>query len=283
MSRIVTRMIQRAPTSAATFLAVSLILTTAYAQETAYPAADAQASFVLMSPVDVETRVGVDVGFTVYDELLKGANSTVDLYGQYVGRGGGGAFAKLPVTYLGVAEGTRTKVGNLELGGLWVTRAGGLFRTIITASMVAGLSSDDEQTWTVLHAGMVALPRDAVLRAPNTWWARLGVSPVLRHQIWTARMDIGYDQPVKSGKYGKDLSGILRFSAGAGVDPGWGALLVEIINLEGLDEVDWLQQVGVTAQARLGRWRPALVVAAPLNGTSRNLLDFTVLASLRVH
>ncbi len=224
------------------------------------------------------TRLGVDFGLSLLDHppAAYDAALRIEPYAQYVTNSGLGFYGAIPITRSFGEDGApqpeaATALGNLELGGLYVT-SGETTSWVVRCGVALPTASDDRDAVATNFAAAFPRLTDLALIQPNAAYVRLGVSPLLHKNHFFLQADLGIDLGIESGDDGDDVDHLLRLNLGAGYDFGKLALGLELVNLGTFDEVDgnekFLHTLAVTLRFMGKALQPALSVGAPLDASA---------------
>ncbi|HEY8146546.1 MAG TPA: hypothetical protein VIG06_27880 [Kofleriaceae bacterium] len=257
-------------------------------------------TFATLDRQDGESRVGAALGWTFFDTNGTGDFSTLrlDVYGHYVSPGGLGAYGLLPVSFVFTDDDTplfndnQSATGNVEGGVLYVIRNG--LNDFVLRGGITLPTADDDEGILVNFFGTFPRLTDIALAYPETFWLRLGVSPIFRTGQFVIRLDGGLDFAVSSDTEEPDP--IVRLNVGAGIDTGSVAILGELVtvgspgdnNAEspdpvvfGDEEEDFVHTAAISGRFRLGALEPGVALGFPLDEDIREGIEFFLIASLQ--
>jgi hypothetical protein len=271
-------------------LAILLVLaasSTAYAQRSPDTAT--------LDRGDGITRLGLDFGLSFLDDEVTPYSSAlrIEPYGQYVMRSGLGFYGALPLARSFGGEGdmppdeaeNTTAVGNLDLGLLYVVDSSPRSSIVFRGGLALPLASDDRAG--ALTNQFATFPRltDLALAAPDAWYVRLGVSPLLHGQKLFLRADVGIDIGIDDGD-GDDADELLRLNVGGGIDLGVVALSLELVNTATFDDFgndeDWIHALTGTLRFMGKSFQPVIAVGAPLDDSRRDAVKLYLALGIQV-
>jgi hypothetical protein len=257
-------------------------------------------TFATLDRQDGESRVGAALGWTFFDNDGPGGISTLrlDAYGHYVSASGLGGYGILPVSFLFVDDDTplfnddESAIGNVEGGVLYVIRSGP--NDFVLRGGITLPTADDDEGALANYFGVFPRLTDIALGYPETFWLRLGVSPIFRTGQFVIRLDGGLDFAVSSDTEEPDP--ILRLNVGAGIDTGSFAILGELAtvgspgdnNAESPDPIvfgdedeDFLHTVAISGRFAAGSLEPGIAFGFPLDEVIRDGIEFFLIGSLQ--
>ena len=251
-------------------------------------------TFATMDRQDGESKIGASLGWTFFDDEAFGNNdiSTLraDVYGHYVSESGLGGYGLVPLSFLFVDDAPglddESAIGNVEGGVLYVIRSGP--HDFVLHGGVTLPTADDDEGAIANALGIFPRLTDLALIYPETFWLRLGVSPILRAGQFVIRLDGGLDFAVSSD--GEEPDPVLRLNVGAGIDTGTFAILGELVTVAGLgdedvdvddDDEDYLHTAAISARFRAGSIEPGLALGFPLDEVVRDFVEFFVVGGIQ--
>lgn len=258
----------------------------------AAPAGEADPpGFVVIDRLDASSRIGIDLSYIA----VKGDGTTLlraELSARYVDPTTAlGGYVQVPFAFARLSRGntgdtgdTMTDLGNVEIGGIYAPRlAAADLRLILHAGITlpTGEAYPESIVGTVANAARLG---EFFNSAPEAMTLKLGVSPVLRRGVFFTRINLGFDRnlEVKSGT----VPDVIHVAAGAGVDLGRAAVMLEWATMVALDErFDngtrfegfTLNQLAVSARWR-GPVSPFAAVVVPMDDDLRDLVKVTLTA-----
>jgi hypothetical protein len=236
------------------------------------------------------TRLGLDFGlsfldkpFAPYDAALR-----IEPYGQYVTDTGYGFYGAVPFARSfggGVAPEPEeaTAIGNLELGGLFV-RAGETTSWVFRGGVALPTAGDSLDS--VLTNRSATFPRltDLALTAPEAFYVRLSVSPLLHMNHFFLQADLGFDLGIGTSD-GADPDHLLRLNLGGGYDFGLLALGLELVNLAAFDDVDnneqFVHTLAFTMRFMGERLQPVITIGTTLDDSLRDQLTLFIATGIQ--
>jgi hypothetical protein len=269
-------------------IALGLVLigsSTALAQDAA-PDASHSPGFVTIERFDSVSRAGLDVSYvnvnTSQDVTLLASN----LHGQYITPSGAGGYLQLPVSYAtGSGIGTTdsvTALGDLELGGIYVTPIG-RHKLALHAGLTLPTASDDLDKYATSIIGLIGSRlTDFYDALPKGTSIRLGASPLIRSGQLFARIDFGIDANLdNSGS--SSFDSFLHFNGGLGFDLGTAAIMGEITNLYSTsNNGGWLNTVALSARFKAGDISPYAALIIPLDDDTQQFVDLSFTGGLEL-
>jgi hypothetical protein len=263
----------------------------AFAQPGAVPAATAPApteapGFVAIDRLDASSRAGIELSYIGLNNDVPNHTTFFrsEAHVRYVDPGTGlGSYVQLPFAYARTSFGdqsdTVTDFGDIEVGGIFAPR---LASPDVGLVLHAGITLPTGERGMAAAVGTVAnftaLP-EAYNSLPAATTIKLGVSPIFRHGIAFARLDFGFDWnvDVKDGSF----PNAIHVNAGAGVELGSAALMLESTNLWILDEHNagttepgvTLNALAISARMTAGTTSPYLSVMLPLDDDLKSLIS----------
>lgn len=235
--------------------------------------------FATLDRMDGQSRWGIDGGLTFFDNRANGGNSAhglrLDLHGQYVGQSGFGGYACVPVSWLLIDNANdQNGVGNIEGGVLYAIPAGQNFDVILRGGLTLPTANTDQGSLANILAGYGRIT-DIALAAPQTTWARLSASPVVRSGRLFFRLDAGVDAPISSDV---NADSLLRLNVGVGFDTGTVAVAAELANVFDAGNTNSagdnsLSTLAVSAQFGSGSTVPMVALVLPLNNGVNKLIQ----------
>lgn len=244
-------------------------------------------TFSTLDRGDGDSLIGVDLGLDWFksDRFYEQAYR-FDLHGQAVNRRGFGLYGQAPITVASGEEGA-TVLGDLELGGLWVTPQDPMFSFVLRLGVALPTASDDPgppSDFLANRAGVIARLTDIALIVPDTTWLRLGVSPVFRGELVFLRADLGLDFPLHEGS--GDPAPLIRANLGVGVDPGAWAFTAELASIANTGFLDpdneFLHTAALAARYIGGSIQPSIALGLPLDSRLRDDVLFFAIAGLQL-
>jgi hypothetical protein len=253
-------------------------------------------TFATMDRQDGESKIGASLGWTFFDDEVFGGGEIstlrIDAYGHYVSESGLGGYGLIPLSFLFVDDvpgfDDESAVGNVEGGVLYVIPSGP--HDFVLHGGVTLPTADDDAGFLANVFGTFPRLTDLALAYPETFWLRLGASPILRAGQFVIRLDGGLDFAVSSD--GEEPDPLLRLNVGAGVDTGSFAILGELVTVAGLgdedveadpdgDDEDFLHTAAISARFRAGSIEPGLALGFPLDESIRDLVEFFVVGGIQ--
>ena len=229
--------------------------------------------FVTLDRLDATSRLGGEVAYLA----LEGASTGVrlDVHGHYVDPATGfGGYATLPVTYLDAEGDSTTELGNLELGGLWLTHVAPHLGLVVRGGITLPTSRFvDVRQRAVVGYGRLA---DLVDALPDSTSIRLSVAPVFRRGPVFGRVDLGLDLIVDEAP--EDRATLLRLQPGVGVTRSGVAVMGELVVLRNARET--ISTAALTARFTVGTSEPYVALVVPLDDSIQQLLDLAVIAGI---
>ena len=224
------------------------------------------------------TRIGFDFGLTLpdkppapYDAALR-----VEAYGQYVANSGLGIYGSLPVAHSFGGDGPpmpddATALGNVELGGLYVL-SGDSLSWVFRGGVALPTASDSVDG---VPTNTVATPprlTDIALARPDALYLRFGTTPLVHANKMFFQADLGADFGIGIGD-GSKPDHFLRFNLGGGIDLGFLALGLELVNLAQIDDDDdneqFVHALSFTIRFMGKALQPVIAVGSPLDDSGR--------------
>jgi len=250
-------------------------------------------TFATLDRQDGESKIGASLGWTFFDNDGPGDISAlrIDAYGHYVTPSGFGGYGLIPLSFLFVEDAPglddESAIGNVEGGLIYVLRSGP--NDFVLHGGVTLPTADDDEGFFANVLGTFPRLTDLALAYPETFWLRLGVSPIFRTGQFVIRLDGGLDFAVSSD--GEEPDPLLRLNVGAGVDTGTFAVLGELVTVAGLgdedveadpdDDEDFLHTAAISARFRAGSIEPGLALGFPLDDSVRDFVEFFIVGSLQ--
>ena len=229
------------------------------------------------------TRLGLDFGLAFLESPPYDVALRVEPYGQYVSNSGLGFYGALPIAKsFGDGEAPEPEpaltIGNLELGGLYVT-SGETLSWVLRGGLALPTAGDDLDAVATNFLATVPRLTDLALAEPDALYVRLAVSPLIHVDKLFLRADLGFDLGIDTGDF-NDADNYLRFNLGGGVDLGVVALGLELINVLRFDEVDDNEQtfhtLAFTIRFMGERLQPVLAIGTPLDEAPRDQANLFV-------
>ena len=229
------------------------------------------------------TRLGIDFGLSFLESPPYDMTLRVEPYGQYVSRSGLGFYGVLPITKsFGDGEAPDPEptltIGNLELGGLFVT-SGERLSWVLRGGIALPTAGDDRDAIPTNFLSSVARITDFALAEPDAVYVRLAASPLVHADSLFLRLDIGFDLGIDTGD-SFETPHYFRLNAGGGVDLGVVALGLELCNLLRFDDVDDNEQLfhtlAFTIRFMGERLQPVLAIGAPIDEALRDQVKLFV-------
>lgn len=233
------------------------------------------------------TKFGVDAAFSSIDTPFYDAALRFELYGQYVLHSGLGFYGALPLAHsFGDADEPlpqpATALGNLDLGLLYTITRSPQFSIVFRGGVALPTASDDGDGATTNFFATWPRLTDIALAAPDSWYVRLGVSPLFHVNKVFLRFDLGFDIGTDDNDAADEF---LRLNMGAGVDLGVVALSLELVNLYSLDDFDddddWVHTLAFTVRFMGEQLQPFLSLGAPIDD-SRDAIPFFFAGGIQV-
>ncbi|MEJ7598711.1 MAG: hypothetical protein WKG01_12455 [Kofleriaceae bacterium] len=223
------------------------------------------------------TRLGLDLGLALLESPPYDLALRIEPYGQFVSHSGLGFYGALPIAKsFGDGEAPDPEptltIGNLELGGLYVT-SGDTLSWVLRGGLALPTAGDSVDAVPTNILASVPRLTDLALAEPDALYVRLAVSPLIHHDKLFLRADLGFDLGIDTGDF-NDADNYFRFNVGGGVDLGVVALGLELINLLRFDEVDDNEQtfhtLAFTIRFMGERLQPVLAIGTPLDDAPRD-------------
>jgi len=233
------------------------------------------------------SKLGIDLALTSLDTPFYDAALRFDIYGQYVTRSGLGFYGSLPIARsFGDADPplpqSATAIGNADLGLLYVLTMSPTFSLVWRGGVALPTADDDGDGIATNFTAVWPRLTDLALAAPDAWYVRLGVSPLIHVDNVFLRFDLGFDIGTDEDDFADEL---FRFNAGGGIDLGVVALGLELVNVASLDEFDdgddFVHTLAFTVRFMGEQLQPFLSVGAPLDDVGE-IVDFFVAGGLQV-
>jgi hypothetical protein len=232
--------------------------------------------------------VSLDLGLSNYDgdDTISYA-ARVDMYGQFladldVHRAGG--YFLLPYAHVEPDEGDSiSKLGHLELGGLFATPVGATTDAVLRGGFAFEVSEQEDNSFDSLALLLTGFGRlsDVAINVPETNWARLSGSLLHRSHPYFARADLGLDIPFSDSE---DDELFYRLNLAAGIDLESVALLGELSNLAAFvdeDEDDIVSTFAFTLRIPTETFSPVISVVVPLDDELQEVVDFVLVVGVR--
>jgi hypothetical protein len=205
----------------------------------------------------------------------------LDLGGQYVTPQGFGGYAQVPLTYLDGGDESETELGNIELGGVYIAKAGEGLDVVMKGGLVLPTGPDD-LNFLVTYAG-AAIPRltDLISAAPDVTALRLNGSPLYRQGTFFARADLGIDIVIDEPD-GSDSDPLIHINLAAGMQAGSVTIAGEIVTLGTTGDVDedegrFYHTAAISVGMDAGSVRPYGALVFPFdNDLASEFLDGTL-------
>jgi hypothetical protein len=250
------------------------LLVTVMVLAPALAAADPE-HFVTLDRQDDSSRLGGELSYLFLPNNNGGATSMrFDLHGQYVTPTGVGGYISIPFAYLSGGNQSDQAVGDLDVGAIYAVRLanpntklflhGGLtlptMKNSVTSAEIDGVASG-------------ARLSDVYLAVPEGTSLRLAISPTMRSGQLFLRGDFGLDANLSAAS-GTDISTVLRFQFGAGIDFGTAALMVESTNLYATrNNGGWINTAALSARFDAGTVYPYAALVIALDDDARATMD----------
>ena len=256
-----------------------------------------------------EFGLRLDFGFIKKDGELTSDEALLrtEVYGQFV-TGAFGGYMSLPLarSLSSEEEFDRTAIGNMEVGGYWMTVAGPVDFIFRFGLSLPTADATLEGFSTNTYASVSRL-NDQLNVEPGILGARLSVSPVIASDILFFRLDLGFDfifrlRDLYPGQIdistraqaaaNDDFRLYLRANAGMGADFGLASVAIEFVNV--ISIADELMPYGVIAVERsmhaitVGTWfnldivHPYVAVTVPLDGSTTRTQGFALSTGVEV-
>lgn len=228
----------------------------------------------------------LDLGLSNFDgDDTVSYAARIDLYGQILGQLGAhraGGYVAIPYGRVDGDGGgdAITKLGHLELGGIFATAAGASTDAVLRGGVAFEVSEDDEFDGLALLFTSFGRLSEAVISQPDVTWLRLSGSLLHRSDPYFLRADLGFDVPFSDGD--DDMFG--RLNLAAGVDLESVALLGELSNLAnviGEGDKELLSTLAFTLRIPAGTFSPVLGLVIPLDDNLQELVDFVFVVGVR--
>jgi hypothetical protein len=232
------------------------------------------------------SKFGLDLGLTMLEGAPYDGALRFEPYGQYVLDSGLGFYGNIPfAASFGddddpPGDQDALALGSLELGLLYVLDAPTL--SWVFRGGLALPTADNDPDGALTNAAAV-WPRltDAALIAPETFYGRFSVSPLLHMDNFFLRADLGFDLGIDN-----DSDELLRLNLGAGYDLGVVALALELVNIATLDDFgdddDFQHTLALTARFMTERLEPFLAVGTPLDEGARRGVDVFISGGIQI-
>jgi hypothetical protein len=225
------------------------------------------------------TRLGLDFGLTLLDHppAPYGSALRIEPYGQYVANSGFGIYGALPISrsFSGgdaPEPEVATALGNLDVGGLYV-HSGESSSWVFRLGLAFPTAGDSLNAVTTNHAAVFPRLTDLALTAPNAFYVRLGLTPLIHAHHFFLQGDLGFDLAIDTKDEGDEADHLLRLNVGAGYDFGLLALGLELVNLGTFDEIDgnekFVHELTFTMRFMGEALQPVIAVGAPLDDSLR--------------
>jgi len=247
-------------------------------------------TFATMDRQDGESKVGVALGWTFFDDDAFGPETDVsaarfDVYGHYVTPRGLGGYGQIALSTIFSDEDDESGVGNVEGGVVYVIRTG-MHDIVLRGGITLPTADDDEGAFANDFATWPRLT-DLAMAVPETFWLRLSASPILRAGQFVFRIDGGIDFAVSSD--GEEPDPLGRLNIGGGIDTGGVAILGELVTMTSLgddddvagDDEDFLHTAAISARFRAGALEPGIALGFPLDEDIRDGIEFFLIAGLQ--
>jgi hypothetical protein len=219
---------------------------------------------------------------SIYEDDSVGLPMRLDLGGQYLTRQGVGGYVAIPVSLLDRVGENVTALGSIELGGIYVAKAGPSTRVVVRGGLALPTAADD-------LAGQVAnlsnlMPRftDHFGWAPDTTALRLAASPLHRSGRFFARADLGLDIEMHELE-GRSSDPMLRLNLAAGVETAGIAIAGELVTVGATGDVDqgrdrFLHTLAISGGMGKGNVRPFGALIVPVDEVFTNM--FAIMAGV---
>lgn len=233
------------------------------------------------------SKFGIDLAFTSLDTPFYDAALRFDLYGQYVTHSGFGIYGSLPISR-SFGDGPEplpqpaTAIGNADLGVLYVATMSPTFSLVLRGGVAVPTADDDGDGIATNFAATWPRLTDIALAAPDAWYVRLGISPLIHVDNVFLRFDVGFDIGTDEDDFADEL---FRLNAGGGIDLGAVALSLELANVANLDSFDddddFVHTLAFTVRFMGEQLQPFLSFGVPLDDVG-DAVDFFVAGGLQV-
>ncbi len=267
------------------------------------PASDAAAqahapTFATMDRMDGESHLGAQLGVVFLDNDGPDDFTPVrlDLYGQFVSHGGLGGYGLVPISTSFSEGDDDTAIGNIE-GGVFFIIARRDLELVLRGGITLPTADDDLSGMvTNVFAVLSRITDAATALPPQTLWARLSVSPVLRSGQFVLRADAGLDVALSSDADelnpldSDEPDPFLRLNVGGGIDTGAFAGLAELVTIGQLDDNDdifddtngddFTHTLAVSGRFGAGALEPGVALVFPLEDDLSDFYDLALVFSL---
>jgi hypothetical protein len=228
----------------------------------------------------------VELAYNAFDGDVfdDGTVMRLDLYGQYlaqVGENRLGGYAWIPFARpFGFDGDQETVVGNPEFGGAFAMATAPTTDIVLRGGLVPP-AADEEDGFGVVFSSYGRFT-DAFTSLPDFTWLRLSGSLLHAAAPYFLRVDLGFDVPFADDE---DIDGLLRINAAAGIDLDAVVLLGELATLGlvgGDDDERFLHTLALTVRGRGQTFSPGVSLVVPLDDELNDLVDFAILAGVRI-
>lgn len=246
--------------------------------------------FVQIDRYDGTSVAGADVTFVKIDDSVTDDVTLLrfQLGGRFLDKASGfGGYVNLPITYASGNDDSTTGIGNIEVGGLMLTKLGDESTRLVLhggITIPSANGTDDDGSFANAF-GSLARPQDVYLAAPKGTTLRFGASPLYRNGNVFGRVDLGIDINLDADGSG-DNDPIVHLNAGVGVDLGNVALMGELSNVYIFSDGDGdladrlINVMALSARFDAGTVFPYVSLMIPLDDNSSTAVDLAVTAGL---
>jgi hypothetical protein len=204
-------------------------------------AADERGAFVSLDRQGTDSAVGLAVsGHFFAEDEGPDAALRENLYGRFVDRSGFGGYGQVSLSHAFADGETYNAVSGVELGALYVLRAGDA-DLILRLGFGLPTASDSFEGIATNAFAILDRVHDVALIVPNTVWIRPGVAARFGKPAFFAQLDAGVDIPIETEDGAGASDVIMHANAGVGTRQGPVTLTAELANHivenDGLDAV----------------------------------------------
>lgn len=256
-----------------------------------------------------EFGLRLDFGFIKDDGTITADKSVMrtEVYGQFIS-GAFGGYMSLPLarSLSFGPDNERTAIGNMELGGYWMTVAGPVDFILRFGMSLPTADASLEGFSTNANASLARLT-DQLNVEPGILGTRISISPVINADILFFRIDFGFDFIFRTRELYRDTSAYslraqsaanddfrlyLRANVGIGADFDLATVAIEFVNVISL--ADELMPYGVIAVERsmhaitFGTWfnldivHPYVAFTIPVDGGTTRTQGFALTTGVEV-
>jgi hypothetical protein len=240
--------------------------------------------FVTMDRQDASSRAGVEVSKLFYpDSTTTNGLSGLrfDIHGQYITPNAIGIYLTAPIGHISGTGDSETALGDVEVGGVFIPQlADSNMKLVIHAGLTLPTQSKDLNPLLTSAYTMPARLADYYLIVPEGLSLRAGVSPIIKSGQVFFRGDLGFDANLSAAD-GSDAKNALRVNAGAGLDLGVAAVMVESTNLYvSGNNGGWVNSGAVSARFDGGSVYPYAAIVVGLDDDIRQIMEEAVTVGL---